>query len=56
MHGQKNIKLAAQRFFIYYTQLLHVSAIYPGHLQGAKSSVDVYIAQIKEREFSLNDF
>ena len=25
-----------------YTQLLHVSAMYPGHLQGATSMVDVY--------------
>jgi len=49
-------QLVAQRFYIYYTQLLHVSAIYPGHLQGVKSSVDVFTAQIKEREFSLNDF
>jgi hypothetical protein len=29
-------------FHIYYTKLLHVSAIYPGHLQGATSLPDVY--------------
>jgi hypothetical protein len=29
-------------FYIYYTQLLLVSALYPGHLQGVTSSVDVY--------------
>jgi len=49
-------QLVAQPFWIYYTQLVHVSAIYPGHLQGVKSLVDVYAAQVKVREFSLNDF
>ena len=29
-------------FYIYYTKLLHVSAIYPGHFQGVTSLVDVY--------------
>jgi hypothetical protein len=29
-------------FYIYYTKLLHVSAIYPGHLQGGTSLVDLY--------------
>ena len=29
-------------FDIYYTKLLHVSAIYPGHLQEATSLVDMH--------------
>jgi hypothetical protein len=33
---------AAQRLFIYCTQLLHVSATYPGHPQGSTGWVDVY--------------
>jgi hypothetical protein len=35
-------QLIAQYFYIYYTNLLHVSAIYFGHLQGAMSLIDVY--------------
>ena len=30
-----------ERFYIYYTKLLHVSTIYPGLLQGATSLVDM---------------
>jgi len=35
-------QLFAQCFYIYYMQLLLVSALYPRHLQGVTSSVDVY--------------
>jgi len=35
-------QLFARCFYIYYTHLLLVSALYPGHLQGVTSSVDVY--------------
>jgi hypothetical protein len=34
--------LVAQHFYIYNTQRLHVSAIYPGHLQGVTSLLDLY--------------
>jgi len=29
-------------FYIYYTKLQHVSAIYPGHMQGVTIMVDVH--------------
>jgi len=29
-------------FYIYYTKLIYVSAIYPDHFQGVTSLVDVY--------------
>jgi hypothetical protein len=35
-------KLDVQYFSTYYVKLLHVSAIYPGHLQGVTCLVDVY--------------
>jgi len=35
-------QLFPQCFHVYYTQLLLVSALNPGHLQGVTSSVDVY--------------
>ena len=34
-------QLTVQYFCTHYTQLLHVSAIYPGHLQGVTSLVEV---------------
>jgi len=34
-------KLVARRFYVYYTQLLHVSTLYPGHLHGVTSLVVV---------------
>lgn len=35
-------QLRAQYFYIYYTQLLHVLGIYPGHCQRVTSLVDMY--------------
>jgi hypothetical protein len=44
-------QLLAQSFYIYYIKHVHVSVIYPGHLQGAASLIDflqltVYTANI----------
>jgi len=39
--------------YVYYTKLLHVSAIYTGLLQGATSLVDVYsLSEIIRRLFT----
>jgi hypothetical protein len=35
-------QLGAQYFYIYYTQLLHVLAIYPDHCLGVASLVNMY--------------
>jgi hypothetical protein len=42
-------------FYIYYTKLLHVSAIYPRHLQGVTSLVNVYSCTLQPNLYFLED-
>jgi len=42
LHTNFTTNLFALYFYTYYSHILHVSAVYPGHLQGVTGLVDVY--------------